>query len=457
MPPVRRLVAARAEVRYPFERDVADSLPADVQQPSDTPAPTFLFSSKTMQRMFAAFAYRDFRVQWFGACTSSIGTWTQSAAQNWMVLSLTGSAFFLGLDTFLQQLPIMLFTLIGGVLADRRDRRRTLLASQYTQMTTAIILATLVYFGLVKIWEILLLSFATGFAQAFGGPAYQALIPELVDKRDLPNAVAFNGIQVNIARVLGPLVFGGTIAAFAAWQFSDVQGMAACFVVNALSFLVVIYTLMSLHVKHIPSVHIKGMRDELKSGLSYVAQHGDIVALTVLAAATTFLGFAVLTFLPLIAQNVFHQGAATYSRLLAFSGAGSIVGSLVVAWLGKFRRMGLTSLIVQAIYGLIILGFAMSTTIWVSELLLFAMGAAMMVVFSTTTSLVQLIAPNEMRGRVLSIYMVAFRGGMPLGSLTSGYVATFVGAPTVIAVNGVLLVIVALYFLLVGGRRLREI
>jgi MFS family permease len=406
-----------------------------------------MLGSKAMQRMFSAFTYRDFRVQWFGACTSSIGTWTQSAAQNWMVLELTRSAGYLGLDAFLQQLPIMLFTLVGGVLADRRDRRRTLLTSQYIQMTTAAILALLVFFRVVQIWHILVLSFMTGLAQAFGGPAYQALIPSLVDKKDLPNAVAFNAIQVNVARVLGPIVFSATIGAFAIWGFSDVQGMAACFAVNALSFLVVVYTLMSLHVKHIPATGVQRMRDEMRTGLMYVRNQGSLVALTVLAAATTFLGFAVLTFLPIFAQDVFHQGANTYSHLLAFSGAGSIVGALVVAWLGKFKRMGLTTLLVQIVYGVVMLAFAASTTVWISEALLFIAGAAMMVVFSTVTSLVQLIAPNEMRGRVMSIYMLAFRGGMPLGSLVSGYLATFIGAPTVISINGVLLVVVALYFL----------
>src|SRR3990172_1034168 len=165
--------------------------------------------------MLAAFTYRDFRVQWFGACSSSIGTWTQLSAQNWMVLSLTGSAFYLGLDAFLQQLPIMLFTLIGGVLADRLDRRRTLLMSQYVQTTTAATLAVLVYFGYIQIWHILTLSFITGCAQAFGGPAYQSLIPSLVEKRDLTNAIALNSIQFNVARVLGPLLAGAVLSAFA--------------------------------------------------------------------------------------------------------------------------------------------------------------------------------------------------------------------------------------------------
>ena len=223
--------------------------------------------------------------------------------------------------------------------------------------------------------------------------------------------------------------------------------MAACFALNALSFLVVIWALMSLHVKHIPTTGTQRMRDELQTGLSYVRHQGSLVALIVLAAATTFLGFAVLTFLPLFARSVFHEGASTYSHLLAFSGAGSVVGALVVAWLGKFKRMGLTALLVQAVYGLLILGFAMSRVLWLSEVLLFLTGAALMIVFSTVTSLIQLIAPNEMRGRVMSIYMVAFRGGMPLGSLVSGYLATSLGAPVVIGVNGLLLVVVAGYFL----------
>ena len=430
---------------------------ADAPPPAAPPAVAPpLWGSKTLQRMLAAFTYRDFRVQWFGACTSSIGTWTQLAAQNWLVWTMTGSLFFIGLDGFLQQLPIMLFTLIGGVLADRRDRRQTLLASQYLQMATAVTLAVLVYFGLITIWYILLLSFITGCAQAFGGPAYQSLIPSLVEKKDLPNAVALNSIQFNVARVLGPLAFAATIGAFELWGFSDVQGMAACFALNAISFLVVIYALMSLRIKHIPSTAITSMRDELRGGLSYVRHHDSLVGLIVLAAMTTFLGLAVLQFLPAFAQQVFHGGAATYSHLLAFSGAGSVVGALVVAWLGKFKRMGLTALLVQAIYGLLILVFAMSRVLWVSDILLFLTGAALMMVFSTVTSLIQLIAPNEMRGRVMSIYMVAFRGGMPLGSLVSGYLATSLGAPTVIAINGILLVVVAGYFLLVHSHGIRE-
>ena len=410
-----------------------------------TPTPSL--GARAIRRMLAAFTYRDFRVQWFGACTSSIGTWMQIVAQNWLVLTLTKSPFYLGLDAFLQQLPIILFTLIGGVLADRHDRRRTLMASQYVQMATSATLALLMYLQVVQIWHILLLSFTTGVAQAFGGPAYQSLIPSLVDKKDLPNAVALNSIQFNVARVVGPLLFGATLVVFAKWGYSEPQAMNACFALNALSFVVVINTLMMLHVKRIPPAASKGMREDLQIGLSYVRHHASLVAFIVLAATTTFLGFAVLTFLPVFAQRVFHEGASTYSHLMAFSGAGSIVGALIIAWLGKFKRMGLTALVVQALYGMLIVAFAASRMLWLSDILLFFTGAALMIVFSTVTSLIQLLAPNEMRGRVMSIYMLAFRGGMPLGSLVSGYLATLIGAPTVIGINGVLLVLVAIYFL----------
>ena len=401
--------------------------------------------------MFAAFTYRDFRVQWMGACTSSVGTWVQITAQNWMVTSLASeasSAFFLGLDSFLQQLPILLFSLVGGVLADRRDRRRTLLSSQYLQMATAVTLALLVYFEYVSLGLILALSFVTGIAQAFGGPAYQTLVPSLVDKKDLPNAVALNSIQFNIARVIGPLLFGVTIAAATSWGFADQQSMAVCFAINAVSFLVVIYTLMSLRVKFTPPTQQKSIGAELTGGIRYVRDQSLLMALIVLAATTSVLGYAVLTFLPVFTRNVFHQGANTYSHLLAFSGAGSVVGALIVAWMGKFKRMGLAVLMVQVFYGLLIVGFSMSRTMWLSDLLLFMTGAALMMVFSTVTSLVQLTAPNEMRGRVMSIYMLAFRGGMPLGSLASGWAATYIGAPAVLQVNGILLVAVAIYFLI---------
>ncbi len=400
-----------------------------------------------LHRLGAAFTYRDFRVLWLGAFTSTVGTWTQRVAQNWLVLTLTGSAFYLGLDSFLGELPVLLFTLIGGVIADRHDRRYLLVGSQCGQMASAFILAALVYFDVIEVWHILVLSFVSGCAQAFGGPAYQSLLPALVPKQHLPNAIALNSIQFNLARVIGPLIAGVALTAI---------GTAACFGMNGLSFLVVIVALLSLKVKHLPPPTRQRMMDELRGGLSYVRHQGSLAALTSLAFATTFLGLPLLTLLPVIAQDVFQQGVGQYSKMMAFSGAGAVVGALVVAWLGKFRHMGRTLLIVQIVFGALIVAFSLSRVILLSEVLLFFAGSMLIMVFSLVTSLVQLVAPDELRGRVMSIFMVSFRGGIPLGNLAAGFVASRVSAPFVLTVNGALLASDACVFLLTnpGVRRL---
>jgi MFS family permease len=409
-------------------------------------SPTLTGPRGVIYRVAKALTYRDFRTLWLGAITSTIGTWMQKVAQSWLVLSLTGSAFYLGLDDFLAQLPILLFTMIGGVIADRHDRRRLLIASQYVQMASAFILMALILLDVVRIWHILALSFLTGLAQAFGGPAYQSLIPSLVSKTDLPNAIALNSIQFNLARVIGPLIAG---VALAAW------GTAACFGLNGLSFLVVIAALMMLRVTHTPPATRRSLMEEMRGGLDYVKRHQMLITLTVLAFISTFLALPLLTLLPIFAQTIFHRDAGEYAVMMAFSGAGAVAGALVVAWLGKFRHMGRTLLIVQVVFGVLIILFAWSRTLWVSYLLLFVAGAALITVFSLTSSLVQLLAPDELRGRVVSIYMVAFRGGMPLGSLVAGALASVYSAPLVLGVNGVLLSLVAVYFL-INRHGLRE-
>ena len=390
------------------------------------------------RRAFAAFTYRDFRVLWLGAFTSTVGNWMQEVAQAWLVFDLTKSSFYLGLDDFLGQLPILLFTLIGGVVADRRDRRHLLLGSQFVQMTTAFILAGLIFWRAVRVEHILGLSFAAGVGQAFGGPAYQALIPSLVRKNDLPNAIALNSIQFNLARVIGPILAGATLAAW---------GSAACFALNGLSFLVVIVALLALTIKHIPPPEKKPMHD-LKGGLSYAKGEPAIVALTILAALTTFLGLPLLTFLPVFARDVFHGDINRFSHMMAVSGVGAVCGALIVAWLGRFRHMGLALLLVQATFGVLVVLFSVSRVAWVSYAVLFCTGASLLMVFSMTSALVQMIVPDQLRGRVVSIYMVAFRGGMPLGSLAAGYVASRSSAPLVLGTNGVLILAVAVYFLI---------
>jgi MFS family permease len=404
------------------------------------------FASPLFQRTLSAFRYRDYRVLWFGAFLSTIGTWMQKLAQGWLVYHLTQSSFYLGLDDFLGQLPILLLTLVGGVVADRYDRRRLLLGSQYVQMTTAFALAALVFFGHVAVWHVLALSFVAGLGQAFGGPAYHSLLPSLVERKDLPNAIALNSIQFHLARV-----FGSLLAALAM-----VLGLAAVFALNGLSFLIVIVAIMSLRVKHIPPIDAKPMLQEMKGGLAYARSEPVILALTLVAALTTFLGLPLLTFLPVFVREIFREEFGQLSIMMAWSAAGAVVGALVVAWLGRFRHMGLTVLGIQAAFGVILALFAQSETLWWSHLLLFLAGAALVAIFAMTNSLVQLIVPDYLRGRVVSIYMVAFRGGMPLGSLAAGYFATLWSVPAVLTVNGVLVTAVAAYFL-VRSHGVREL
>ena len=413
-------------------------------------------SRVALRRLAAAFTYPEFRKLWMGACTSSIGTCMQNVAQNWLVLTLTNSAFYLGLDAFLGQLPVMLFTLIGGVVADRRDRRRILLTSQYVQMMSAFTLALLVYLQVVRppggtaghavsmtVWYVLALSFLNGCAQAFGGPAYQSLVPSLVEKKDLPNAIALNSIQFNLARIIWPLLAGVALATL---------GTVFCFAINCLSFVAVIVSLIVLTVPPRTPLPPQPMLQQLRGGLSYVRHEGPLLGLILVAFVTTFLGMPLITMLPVFVQKVFHLGVTEYSQMMAFQGAGAVFGALIVAWMGRLPRMGSVALKVQVGLGAVIAAFALSRVPALSYALLFLAGIGQIVVFSLANSLVQLVVPNQMRGRVMSIYMVAFRSGMPLGSLTAGYLANFYSAPTVLVGGGLLLMAVGLIVLTTYGR-----
>lgn len=396
-----------------------------------------------IRQVFKAFEYRDYRLLWIGACTSSVGTWMQKVAQSWLVLSISGSPFLLGLDAFLGEIPIFLFSLVGGVVADRVDRRRVLLASQFVQMSCAFLLAALIGFGVVQVWHILALSFVTGLAQAFGGPAYQALVPMLVKTEDLHNAIALNSIQFNLARVIGP-VLGGI-------AFTQLGAMW-CFALNGVSFVAVIISLLLLTVHFVPPATGETMVASMQQGLRFIRRQPAMPGLIGLAFLMTALAVPLITFLPVFAKDVFHHGPTTFTIFLACSGAGSIAGALIVAGMGQLPNKGRASLVMLIALGACITGFALSSRLLVSCTLLFLCGASLIAVFATISSLVQLITNNEMRGRVMSVYNVAFRGGMPFGSLVTGWLVPVFSAPGVLAVNGLLLVGLALYFLAVERR-----
>jgi predicted MFS family arabinose efflux permease len=380
---------------------------------------------------------------WTGACVSTIGTWMQQAAQAWLVYDLSKDSFFLGLDTFLGQFPILLFSLIGGVIADRMNRRNLLLMSQYAQMTTALILTGLVYFGVVQVWHILLLSFVVGVAQSFGGPAYQALLPTLVGKEDIQNAIAMNSIQFNLARIVGPTIAGIMLAKY---------GAAWCFGFNGLSFIAVIISLYMIQVKYIPAKSTEPILTSMKQGIFFIRNKPGMDGLIVLAFMMTLLAIPLLTFLPVFAKDVLKGGPGTFSQLLAFSGAGSVCGGLIVAGLGKARGHGRTALFVLMLLGAAIIAFSQSTVLPLSLAIIFVSGSAMMVSMSMVSSLVQAVSTDEMRGRVMSVYNVAFRGGMPIGGLVIGKMIPLLTAPVTMAWTGSLLVLLAVYFLVIQRR-----
>src|ERR1700678_3288833 len=304
-----------------------------------------------LRRTFRAFLHRDFRLMWLGACASTIGTFVQQFAQSWLVYDLTKDPFYLGLDLFLGQLPIILFSLFGGVFADRLDRRKMLLTSQYIQMACAFLLAILWHTHVVQIWHILALSFVVGLGQSFGGPAYSALLPTLVGPEDLANAIAMNSIQFNLARILGPTLGGFTYT---------LLGATWCFTVNGISFLAVIATLFMIHVKFVPAKSHETVLTSMAEGIRFIRRREGMSALVVLAFCTTLFGFSLTAFLPVFVRTIFHKGPETYTLLLVFSVAGSICGALIVAAMERWKGQQRLTVLILAFLGFTIAAFALS-------------------------------------------------------------------------------------------------
>lgn len=367
----------------------------------------------------------------------------QTLAQAWLVYDLSKDPFFLGLDSFLGQFPIMLLSLIGGVFADRHNRRDQLLMSQYIQMTSAFIMTALAFSGYIQVWHILFLSFAVGVGQAFGGPAYQALLPTLVGKEDISNAIVLNSIQFNIARVIGPTLGGLALTGL---------GAVWCFGLNGLSFLAVIWSLYIIKVGYVPAKSSEPILDSMKKGIRFIRAREGMEPLIVLAFLMTLLGVPLTVFLPVFAREIFKQGPTTYTLLLVCSGTGSVAGAVIVAAIGKVQRQGRAMLIILAMFGGLIIAFCSAKSLPLACIILFCCGAALLASFSLVATLVQNITTDDMRGRVMSVYNVAFRGGMPVGSLLLGYLVPRFGVSTTIGWAGGMLSVVALYFLLVHRR-----
>ncbi len=377
---------------------------------------------------------------WLGACVSTIGTFVQQFAQSWLVYDLTKDPFYLGLDLFLGQLPIMLFSLFGGVFADRMDRRKMLLSSQYIQMTCAFVLSILFATHAVHVWQILTLSFIVGVGQSFGGPAYAALLPTLVDPEDLTNAISMNGIQFNLARLVGPTLGGLAYTAF---------GATWCFALNGFSFVAVIFSLLVIRVKFVAPKTQVSVMTSMKEGIKFIRDREGLAPLVLLAFCMTLFGFSLTGFLPVIVRTIFHRGPGTYELLLVFSGAGSICGALFTAAMERLKGQARLALVGVLALGLTTAGFAVSKWLPVSCVLIFLTGMAVMASASLLLSVVQLAVDDSMRGRVMSVYSLAFRAGIPLGALILGKLIPLLGISVAVGGSGLCLVCIAGYFFFV--------
>jgi len=403
--------------------------------------------TRALPGFLAAFAHRGFRLLWAGAFLSSVGTWIQDVALSWIIHSRFGDPFYLGLRSFAQEVPLLAFMLLGGAVADRIDRRLILLSSQWFQMAMAALLGVLYLTGHLGIAAIVLIAFATGLAQSQSAPTYQAVITSLVPKERIANAVALNSLQFNLSRAIGPVVAGLLLAhAGAGW----------CFAANALSFVGVIVALQTIAFPPPPRGPRESLGQSLRAGLRHVLEAPALRAATLLAAAASFLAFPLITYLPVIAGDVLKTGASGYSLLLTSVGVGAIVGAIGTAQRGHAPGRGRLMLVAFAAFGVVTIGAALSRWQWLSMALLVGSGLTLTTGFSTLNSLVQEMAPDPLRGRVLSIFGLAFRGGGPVGSLVAGSLVRGAGAPAVMAAYAAVLLCIA-SFLLLRGRELRRL
>jgi MFS family permease len=364
----------------------------------------------------------------------------QSTAQGWLVLELTDSEFLLGLVTAAGSLPVLFFTLYAGVVADRMDKRRILLAAQTVALLQALAMAVLTGTGAITFPAVLLLVLLLGTANAFEIPTRQSFFVELISREDLSNAVALNSSAFSATRIVGPAVAGALIGTV---------GIAAAFYANAVSYLAVIVGLLLIRLpRPEPVERTASTAENLREGLAFIRDHRLIATLVALVAAISIFGFPFVMLMPVFARDVLQVGAAGLGWLLAASGAGSLAGALVLAGLPRRFPRGPLLLVSSIGFTLFLAGFALSRSFALSLALLAAMGFTMILNNATTNALLQSLVPDALRGRVMSVYVFMFLGMAPLGALQAGTLARWIGSPlALLSGAAILLVLIAIAWL----------
>jgi MFS family permease len=384
-----------------------------------------------------ALRHRNFQLFFSGQLISLIGTWMQSVAQAWLVYKMTNSALLLGSVGFASQFPVFLIAPFGGITADRVNRQRLVIATQILAMILAGILAALTLFHLVQVWHIFVLAGLLGVVNAFDIPGRQAFLIDMVGKEDLMNAIALNSSMFNGARVIGPAIAGILVARI---------GEGWCFAANSLSYIAVIVGLSLMHVHCAPRASKHSPIEDIIEGFRWVNQTRVIRALLLLIGLVSLVGMPYTVLMPIFADKILHGGARGLGILMGATGVGALFGALTLAAKTGVKGLGRWVAFSCASLGVSLFCFSFSNTFWLSAALLLPAGYSMMLQMACSNTLIQTMVPDQLRGRVMSLYSMMFMGMAPFGAFFGGALAHRIGAPVTVAIGGVACVIGAIWF-----------
>jgi MFS family permease len=386
---------------------------------------------------FLALRQRDFRLFWLGQLVSLSGTWMQSVAQSWLVYSLTKSPFYLGLVAAAGSLPILLFTLLGGVAADRFRKRNLLLLTQALSIIPALLLGILTGSNLIAVWQVAVLAAFLGTVNAFDVPARQSYIAELVGKGSLTNAIALNSAAFHGARMVGPVIAGITIATV---------GLPACFYLNAASFFAVILALSRITAQGDVQGNLNGVMEDFLEGLRYIKGNAQIFRVIILIAVLGLAGMPFITLLPVFAAEIFRGGPQCYGFLVGATGVGSLAAALFLAFSDDRGEKGRFMSFSALSFAVLLLAFSFSRNFYLSVTLLAGIGWSLVSFFAIANSFIQLAVPDNLRGRAMSVYTFVFLGTAPIGNYVLGMTADVMGTTTAVAMTALLCLIASLVF-----------
>ena len=401
---------------------------------------TFLHKRATLKdKLFAAFHSRNYRLYFFGQSLSLIGTWMQRTAVYWLVYEISDSAFILGITAFCSQFPSFLFSILGGVVSDRYNRFRLLLAMQLASLVQALALAFLVYQANYELWHILLLTAVLASINAFDVPARQAMVYDMVDQKEhLPNAIALNSSMVNGARLIGPALSGLVLDRF---------GVEICFLSNAFSFMAVIVSLLLMKLPpFIPRERISTIAADLKEGFHYLRTTPEISKVMLMLVGVSLLSLPFVTLLPVYAREIFSGDASTFGLLNSFVGLGAVSGALFLASMRPGVNLKKVLFRCTLIFAIGLMAFSYMRSFPVALIFIALAGFGMMAETTISNTIIQTTVAPSMRGRVISYYAMAFFGMQPIGALLVGSSAHAIGAPLTVLLQGIATLMIAILF-----------